>query len=847
MKKFELKKIVPHLVAIAIFLIFSIVYCKPALEGKVVYQPDMQGWRGMSQQSMEFKEKYGHYPLWTNSMYSGMPAFQIALDAKSKISVGYIHYLLTLGLPVPISFFFLACLCFYFFCIVARVSPWVSIMGALAYAYSTFDPIIIAVGHNTQMFSIAYAPAVLAGLLLLFQKKYWGGFAVTALFSTLLIGQNHVQIVYYTLMMAAFMTIAFFISSYKEHNFLTAIRPAVLGLVAALLGLSTTAVINMPTYEYAKESTRGGRSQLTLNTNKENKTKGGLNKEEAFRWSYGIPETFTFIVPDIYGGGSHGNLYSSSSKFVEKLSEVGVSEENAIQYANGNSYWGNQPSTAGPVYLGAVICFLFIFGLFYVKGWHKWWTLGASLFAILLAWGINLKGINFFLFDTLPFYNKFRAVTMSLVIPQLCFSFLAVLAVNKLVNEEVDWSSVWKKLRLSVITTGAILLILCAFYVSADFTGSRDKELKESFKQSMLQQTPAGQQPSQQSLQQAEEFSKQLISALHQDRSALMGEELLRTILLISVTVVLLGLFIKRKIKPAILIGGLIMLTSFDLLGIDKQYLNDESFVEETDFESAFIPTEADQQILKDPDHANFRVFDETAPNPFYSDSRTSYHHNNVGGYHPAMLGLYDDIIKNQLSKFNMRVFNMLNTKYFIVQNPQTGKPVAQLNPEAYGNCWLVKAIKYVNNANEEMTALDSTNLKDTAVVEKIFQSQIKQPPAYDPTASIKLLQNLNDKVTYAYSASSPQFAVFSEVYYESGWNAFVDNQKVNYAKVDYVLRGMSLPAGRHTVEFRFEPKSYTIGRTITIISHIIVFLALIVAVIVLIRKSRPDGSNRLF
>ncbi|MEO8415616.1 MAG: hypothetical protein ABI472_18280 [Ginsengibacter sp.] len=844
MTNFNFKKVVPHLIAVAIFLIVAVVYCKPALEGKVVMQQDIQGWRGMSQQSVEFHDKYGYYPLWTNSMFSGMPAYQVFLDARTHVLVGYLGNVITLGLPKPVSFFFLACICFYFLCVVAGANSWLSIMGGLAYAYSTFDPIIIAVGHDTQMVSIGYMPAVLAGLLLLFQKKYWTGFAVTALFAALLIGQNHLQMVYYTLMIAAIMSVAFIIKSYREKQAGAAVKGLVLAMVAGILGLACSAVTMMPTYEYAKESTRGGRSELTQDTS-ENKTKGGLDKEEAFRWSYGLGETFTFILPDLYGGGTRNEELNSSSKFVDNLTAAGVPEENAIQYGNGSSYWGNQPSTAGPVYFGAIICFLFIFGLFYVKDWYKWWMVAASVIAILLAWGANLKGINYFIFDHLPLYNKFRAVTMSLTIPQLCFPLLGVLAVNKLLDE-TDWANAWKKLRLAVYVTGGILILLCGFYFTAGFSGGNDKALKENFKQDMLRQVPQGQQPSPQLEQQATEFSSRLIGALHTDRKDMMGGDLVRNILLIGLVVVLLGLFIKGKIKPVILFVGLIVLSSFDLLNVDSRYLNAGKFVEDSDFESAFIPTEADQQILKDPDHANFRVFDQTAANPFYSDSRTSYHHNNIGGYHPALLGLYNDIIENQLSKGNMQVFDMLNTKYFIVQNPQTGKPVAQLNPAAFGNAWLVKGIKYVTNADEEMDALDSTNLRDTAVVDKRYQAPIKQPPVPDSAAFIKLKQNLNDKIDYTFHSTTPQFAVLSEVYYPLGWNAFIDGKKADYVKTDYVLRGIFVPAGDHEIEFRFEPTSYTTGRMITIISNILVFLALIIAIIFYIRRKPKPNAHVL-
>jgi hypothetical protein len=844
MKKFNFKRALPHLIAIAIFLIVAVIYCKPALQGKVVSQHDIQGWRGMSQQSVEFNEKYGYYPLWTNSMFSGMPAYQIFLDARTHVLVGYIGNVITLGLPKPVSFFFLACICFYFLCVVAGASPWVSIMGGLAYAYSTFDPIIIAVGHNTQMESIGYMPAVLAGLLLLYQRKYLWGFALTALFSALLIAQNHLQMVYYTLIITIIISIAFFAKSYKEKNIANVLKSAALALMAGIIGLACSAVTMMPTYEYAKESMRGGRSELTEPGQAQNKTKGGLDKDYAFNYSLGIPETLTFIVPGLYGGSNGGNEYNASSKFVEKFSEMGIPEDNALQYANGYSYWGNQPTTSGPVYLGAIVCFLFIFGCVYIKSWHKWWIIAASVVGLLMAWGSNFQAFNYFLFDHLPFYNKFRAPTMGLVIPQLCFPLMGVLAINKIAFEETDLAEVWKKLKLAGIITGIVLVILAGFYFSASFSGKGDKTLKENFKQNVLQQVPRGQQPSPQMEQQAEDLSKGLLGALQQDRKNLMGGDLVRSIILIGLAFGIIFFFTKKKISPAILIASLTILSAYDLLGVDTRYLSSNNFVDDTDFESAFVPTEADLQIMKDPDHANFRVFNTSVD--AFNDASTSYHHNSVGGYHPAKLGLYNDIISHQLAKGNMQVFNMLNTKYFIVQNPQTGKPAAQLNPGAFGNAWLVKGIKYVENANEEMSALDSTNLRDTAVVEKKYQPQIKQAPVPDSSASIKLKQNLNDKIDYTFHSKTPQFAVLSEVYYPLGWNAFIDGQKVDYVKTDYVLRGMFVPAGDHEIEFRFEPKSYTTGRMITIIANTVVYLAIIMAIILYVRKKRKPDAHVL-
>ena len=842
MKNPRLQKLIPHIIAVVIFLIVAVVYCKPALQGKVPQQSDTQQWHAMAQQSFDFKDKHGYFPLWTNSMFSGMPAYQIAFDPRTKITVAYLADVLTLGMPIPVSFFFLACICFYFFCIVAGANPWVSILGALAYAYSTFDPIIIAVGHNTQMVSIGYAPAVLGGLLLIFKKKYLAGFAITALISSLMIAHNHVQIVYYTLIIAFIMTVAFLVRSYQEKQLLHAVKASALGLLAGIVGLACCAVSMLPTYQYAKESMRGGKSQLTQDV-QGNKTKGGLDKDYAFRYSLGVNETFTFIVPGLYGGSNGGNEYNTDSKFVALFSQLGVGEDQALQMENHYSYWGDQPVTSGPVYLGAIVCLLFIFGVVYLKSWYKWWLVIASAVGILLAWGTNFQSFNYFLFDYLPFYSKFRAPTMALVIPQLCFPLMGVLALSKFISADVDVSEAWKKLKTTTIITGIILAILAIFYMTASFSGPNDKAIRENFKQSMLQ-VPPGQQAPPQMEQQAEQTSRSIINALQSDRKSLMGKDLVRSFILIGLAVLLMGLYLKKKVSSKILVGALIILTAYDLLGVALRYLNSNNYVEPEDFESAFVPSPAVAQILKDPDHTNFRVFDETV-DPF-NDATAAYHLNLVGGYNPAKLGLYNDIITNQLSKGNMRVFNMLNTKYFIVNDPQTGKPVAQLNPGAFGNCWLVKGIKYVDNADQEMAALDNTDLRDTAVVENKYKSLITTPPQYDSVAYIKLVENRNDTINYRFSSAFPSFAVFSEVYYAEGWNVYIDGVKSNYVKTDYILRGMPIPAGNHEIQFRFEPKTFTTGRTISIIANILVALLIIGTIVFYIRKKKEPDPHLL-
>ena len=830
--KIDFKKLLPHIIAVLVFLVVAVVFCKPAIEGKVVYQHDLQGWRGMVQQSVEFKETYGHYPLWTNSLFSGMPAFQIAMDATHSISMGYFEKVISLGLPQPINFFFLACICFYFLCIVLRINPWVGILGALAYAYSTYDPVIIMVGHVTKMASMAYAPAVLGAFLLILQKKYWTGTALLILFSFLMISQNHVQIVYYTLLIALSIAIAYAVKAFKDKEGAHLFKAGALAIIAGVVGLAAAAITLMPTAEYSKETMRGGRSELTDSSNLGNKTKGGLDKDYAFNWSYGIDETLTLLVPGIYGGGSGGEL-TEKSAVAKTLLEQGFPEDNAIQIANSlPSYWGPQPSTSGPVYLGAIICFLFILGLVYLDSWHKWWIAAITLIGIMLAWGSNFKTVNYFLFDYLPVYNKFRAPTMALVIPQLTAALMAALVLQKFLFGGEAKELLFKKLKLAVIITAGVLALTTLLYFSFNYSNQNDSRLKENFANNMLQ----GQQPTPEMQAKANEFGQSIVRALGEDRKGMFGGDLLRSILFIAAAIVTLGLFAKNKINATLAIAVLIALTVIDLIPVGKRYLNETNFVEKTNIEDEFAMTDADRMIKQDPDNKNFRIYNGDDP---YNNAKPSYHHNSIGGYNPAKLAIYQDLIERQLSKGNMRVFNMLNTKYFVMQNPQTGAPMAQQNPGAMGNCWLVKAVQFVNNADEEMKALDNFNPRDTAVIDKRYQAKVKGNPQFDSTASIKLLENINDTVRYAFNAATPQFAVFSEIYYDKGWNVYVDGNKSDYVRVNYVLRGMSLPAGKHNIEFRFEPESYKKGNTIALWATILGFIALLAALVMDIKNKK--------
>ena len=815
--KFQIKPLLPHLLSIGIFLIISLIYCRPALEGKVLNAHDNQGWKGMAQQSIEFKDKYGRTPLWTNSMFSGMPAYQIAMDMDYPVTNQCLVYIFTLGLPKPVNFFFLACITFYLLGLILGWNRWIAMLGAIAYAYSTYNPIIIGAGHDTKMLAIGYAPLVIAGFLLLFQNKKGWGIAALVSGLSLQISTSHLQIVYYTAIIAGFLSVGYLIESLSKKQWKTAVFGLIIAAVTGMISFGSNAHITLPTMDYAKASMRGGISELK-NEQDKNITEGGLDKDYAFKYSVGIAETFTMLIPGMYGGSNGGNEYKQS-EFADKLTEVGYPEDQALQYANGISYWGGQQPTSGPVYFGAVLMALFIGSLFLKNNWLKWSLLAAGVFGIILAWGKNLSAVNYFLFDYLPYYKKFRAPSMALFIPQLCFTIIAGIGLQQLFfsNESINIKTFFKK---NILTVTGIVLIAAAMYISFDYSGPGDKDIKANMTNAMLQQAAQGQTPTAAMQQEADQFGKGFITAIASDRKSLFASDLIRTIILMSLTLSVIWFAQKQKQITAGIIA-LSVICLIDLLTIDNRYLNADDFVEQTDFENSFSKTPADEQIKQDTGY--YRVFN-TSVDPF-NESGTAYHHNSIGGYHPAKLQIYQDLIQEQISKNNIQVLNMLNTKYVIVNNPQTNQPVAQLNTEAFGPCWLVKGIKFVANGREEMNALDNTSLKDTAVVQVKLKNNISSLPSTDSTAKLNFIFNRNDSIRYSSNAASPQFAVFSEIFYDRGWNAYIDNKPAPIIKTNYALRGLSIPAGQHEIVFRFEPKSYKYGNIISLISTILIYL----------------------
>jgi hypothetical protein len=823
MNKDLFKKFLPHLIAIGIFLIVAVIYCSPALQGKVVSQHDITQWKGSVQQSLEYDKTHGHGPLWTNSMFSGMPAFQIGGVHYNNVIPGYVHTILTFGLPKPISFFFLACVCFYILTQVLRARPWVGIMGALAFGYATYNPVIISAGHDTKMLSIAYMPVVLASVLLIYEKKYYIGAALTALFSCTMIAMNHLQIVYYLVLTIAILTIFFVIRWIRQKEFKHLIMAAAFTIVGAAVGLLTNAINLLSTYEYQKYTIRGGASYLTDTSSKQTITsKNGLDKDYAFAYSLEIAEPLVMITPRMFGGSSGFNeIELEKSKTYEAL--LGMPRELQQQlplslYWGGVADVGGSVGTSGPSYVGAIVCFLAILGFFFADKKYRWPILATVIIAIMLSWGSYFAAFNDIVFNVVPFYNKFRAPSMILVIPQLLLPIMAVLGVDALMNNP-DKKAVWPQLKKGLITTGVVFLVLLLLYMSLGYMSSMDNEIMKNVRNSGQQQLIDAVRP--------------FFDGLKADRKSLFLNDIFRSLGFIALAAMIIWLLIRKTVTPVVAAIFLSIFLFVDLVTVDSKYLKKDNYQEKSENDAVFQRTAYDDSILAD--RSYFRVLNYSADR--FQEAITPYYHNSIGGYHAAKLRIYQDIIERQLSTNNMAVINMLNTKYFIQkednpQSPQFGHTIAlQKNNGALGPCWLVKHVQFVKNADEEMNALNKFNPSDTAFVQESFRSAIPNMPVADSNAVIQLVKNDNDVITYSFNAATNQFAVFSEVYYPAGWKAYIDNKEAPIVKTDYVLRGLAVPAGKHDIRFEFKPVGYYKGKGITSIFSIVLILLVAIGV----------------
>lgn len=872
MKNLNVKALLPHAIAIVVFLLVTVIFCKPALEpGVVMQQSDYTQADGMKRQSNLYREAHGVYPLWVTTSFGGMPAYNIIYEgAYSPLYT--VDKLFQLWLPKPLNFFFLSCICFYFLCICLRIRPYIAILGGLAFAYSSYNPILAAAGHDTKLLALAYAPALIGSILLLFDKKYISGFIFTSLFSAMHLMQNHQQISYYVLIIIAIMTIFFIAKWIKEKDTKHLVKVLPLALGAALIGVMINAILLLPVLDYAKYSKRGGqlvmdnRVDSKTNVIKQNKTTG-LSREYAFQWSYGKLESLSLLFPGITGYGSYFAQRDGEYNIFPKLSEtsnvsnylqekLNVPEDQAADISNnlsGSIYWGDKPFTVGSVYLGASVCFLFVLGMFLLDNKHKWWILTASIFGIILAMGKNMPGINNLLFDYLPMYNKFRTPEMALVIPQILFPILAVLAVQKILDN--DDALVQKKLRLSVFTMAGIFIIAGLLYFSLDYT----KENKErtsavntafatpdsslNIKMQEINQKYEGLADNkvyENFLQQTKgdtKVARAVVTALRKDRQSFFGNDILHSLIFVALTIGLIGLFVSKKINAVILMVGLPLLTLFDLIPFDMHYINEKSFDNAEKYHNSEFPeSNADKFILKDVD-PNYRVYNLSGGDPF-QDAKTSYYHKSIGGYHPAKLGIYDDLITYQLSgQPNLSVLNMLNAKYIIQQNQKGDNLTAYPNMQALGNCWFVNGVKFVNGPTEEMKALNNFNPRDTAIIDNSYKNIVTGFTPADSLANIKQTAFDNMAIKYESNSNTANVAVFSEIFYKD-WNAFIDGKKVPIAKANYVLRALVIPAGKHTIDFKFEPAVYKLSYNISMFATWLLVVLLIAYAVYFFKQS---------
>jgi len=820
MQKKWLPLLLPHLIAVVVFLLIAVVYCKPVFEHKVLQQADVTQYKAMARNSFAYKEKHGAFPLWTQGMFSGMPAYQIAIDVQSFAPYAFFHDLLTLWLPKLPGFFFLACICMYFLSQVLRVNPYIGIIGALAFAYATYNPTALVAGHDTKMTALALLPAFIAGILLIFEKKYLTGVALTALFTDLFVAANHPQIVYYGMIIAGFMSLAYVVRWIKQKDFRHLVVAGALTLLGIVIGVMGNAVATLTTIDYSPSSIRGGSELATTGGTVTNK---GLSEDYAFTYSTYKTESFELLVPKIYGGGNNRTEFNEGNlKSVDALQSMPPQLGQQLQNQFLHLYWGGiSADTGGPAYAGAIICLLAFIGLFILDGKHKWWILGACILSFMMSWGGNLQSFNSFLLRTLPGYNKFRAPSVILVIPNFLFCVLAILSLQRLLTlTAADRETFWKKYKNALYFTAGVFVLLFLLYFSFDYTTTADKDVLKR---------AASLQP------QIAEYIKGFLSALKEDRQAVFLSSLLRSLLFVAAAAVLLTLVVKGKLKPLLAIGIVGALAFIDLMGMNVQYLSYENFQDEEEAQSEFTPSPSDQAVLRD--SSWYRVLDlrQGGLNSLTYGAMTAYWHHSIGGYHPAKLSIYNDLIENQLARYPdcMPVINMLNTKY-IFRPTRDGHDSVAFNPDALGPAWLVRSVRYASSPRAAMDALTSLDTKDTAV---LFSNDRVTVGAATSTDTITLTKADNDEMVYESNTGSRRFAVFSEIYYNRGWHAYIDNQETPIIRTNYVLRGLSLPPGHHTIRFAFHPSSYYTGMTLQLISGIVLLLLLLAAAILQWRK----------
>ncbi|MCU0421185.1 MAG: YfhO family protein [Bacteroidia bacterium] len=793
MKSVFIKKYLPHLVAVAIILLVMSVYFAPLLGGKALKQHDVTQWKAAYNEIDKYQKESGDRTFWTNSMFSGMPGYLIGATYYYNFS-DKIYQSINKLLGNPLETIFLLYICFYIAMIVFGVSPWLAIAGALAFTFSTFNFINIDAGHAGKGNAIALMPLVLAGIKLTLGEKKWIGAVLTGIALSLQLAAGHLQITYYL----AFIILVWMISetaiAIKQKQFPDLIKSGAFLLVAAMLAVFTNITNLLVTEEYGKYSIRGA-SELTKTssgTKKEDQGASGLDKDYALQWSNGVSEPFTLLIPNFLGGGNAGDPHTQEI-LAKYYKQEGLQQSKEL--AQGlPSYFGEQPFTAGPIYYGAIVCFLFILGLFVVKGNEKWWILGISTLAIFLSMGKNFMWLTDLFFYNFPLYNKFRSVTFILAITQTTFPLLAILALRDISSGKLKKAEVLKGLYYALAITGGLCLIFVLMPGIADVSAAVDEELKKY------------------------NYPLDIIQGA---RAKVRQMDALRSLFFILLAASVLWFYIKDKLKIEYVAMLLSLFILIDLWGVNKRYVNDKDYEKKRKAETLVDKTPADEIILQDKD-LHYRVYNTTQR--LDQDAMTSYYHKSIGGYHGAKMRRYQELIEFQIAKNNMEIFNMLNVKYFIVGDSMNNL-YPQQNPSFNGNAWFVNNYVLVDNADAEMDSLTNIDSKTTCFIDKKFGAQVNGLIIKnDSSNTIKLNTYQPNKLVYESNANSEQLAVFSEIFYDKGWNAYIDGKLVEHLRCNYVLRGLKVPAGKHTIEFKFEPQTVALGERVTLVSSILLY-----------------------
>jgi len=805
-----LKAFFIHFFVAVFFVIASLAYFSPVLQGKVISQYDIKQFVGMAKEQNDFrKNNDGQEPYWTNSAFGGMPTYQLGAYYPHD----YVKKLDTIirFLPRPADYLFLYFIGFYILLCCMKVDYRLAILGALAFGFSTYLIIIFGAGHNAKAHAMGYLPMVLGGIILVFRKKYLWGFVLTAIAMALEIRANHYQMTYYFMLLVLILGTVYLVEAirkkYLKHFFVSV---GIL-LLAVMLGIAANATGLMATKEYADWSTRGP-SQLTIDANGNPKEQAtGLDKDYITYWSYGITESLNLFVPRLFGGASQENL-GKESKTYDYLVDKGLPRNRAVDFTSGLPlYWGPQPSVAGPAYIGAIIFFLFVLGLILVRKKAKWWLLGGVLMSLFLSWGKNFSFLTDLMIDYFPLYDKFRAVSSIQVILELCAPILAILALVAV----FDWTIAKKdKLKALKISAGIVLgigVLLFIFKGMFDFSSPSDAGLQVT-------------------------GMEELPDMVKADRKMVYNNDLFRSMLLVLISAAVLWFYLKEKLKQNIVIIALGALIVFDLVGVDLRYVNKDNFVSKRTMSDPFKETALDKEIKAD--KGIYRVFDQSEG---LSGARTAYFHQSISGYHAAKPAGIQDLFTYQLSQGNGEILNMLNVKY-VVQQDQEGRKYPAQNPEANGNAWFINELKKVSSADEEINALEGLNTKNEAVVNTTEFSNINRFAfRTDSTASITLTDYQPNHLIYESNNSVAGVAVFSEMYYANGWNAYIDGKATDHFKVNYVLRALKIPEGKHKIEFKFEPEVVRTGSKITLTSSILLGLVVLGGIAFSFWKSKRE------